>query len=198
MIYLLPGMGATSAMYDGPWLALDSAKAIDWPAYNGETTLSQVADRIISEHGIQPQDSLVGSSLGGLVGLEIHAKLSLRRIALISGAISPEEINPLLRSLAPLAEITPMRLIQHLAGKSAHKLSAMFAEVDARFIRAMCMAVSRWRGYDGCMDAVFRIHGDRDHVIRCPKNARVISGGGHLITMTHASDCINALNELSF
>lgn len=191
-------MGATSAMYDGPWLALDSTKAINWPVYNGETTLSQVADRIISEHGIQPQDSLIGTSLGGLVGLEIHTRLSLRKIALISGAISPEEINPLLRLLGPLAEITPMRLIQHIAGKSDHKFFAMFTEVDAGFIRAMCIAVSRWRGYDGCMDALFRIHGDRDHVIRCPKNAHIISGGGHLISMTHARDCINALNEFSF
>ncbi len=47
MIYLLPGLGATSAMYDGPWMAMDKAKAIDWPVYSGETTLSQVADRII-------------------------------------------------------------------------------------------------------------------------------------------------------
>ena len=39
MIYLLPGMGATSEMYDGPWRDMLNSMAVDWPEYHGEKTM---------------------------------------------------------------------------------------------------------------------------------------------------------------
>ena len=195
MLYLLPGMGATSAMYDGPWRDMPDSIAVDWPDYQGEKTIAQVAARLIAEHNIGPNDSIVGSSLGGLVALEIHAEVGLRRVILIGSATSSQEINPLLIALAPLAKLTPMRLIQHLAGKSASRLSTMYAQVDAEFVRAMCGAIANWGGYDGSMQAVTRLHGDRDHVIRRPADTHIIPGGGHLITITHAEECIAIINR---
>jgi pimeloyl-ACP methyl ester carboxylesterase len=187
---MLPGMGATSAMYGGPWRDIPDARAIDWPGYQGEKTIAQIATRLIAEYNIRPSDWVIGSSLGGIVALEIHAMLNLQRVVLLGGAVTPTEINPLLVALAPLAKITPMRLIQYLAGKSDNLLSTMYAEVDADFVRAMCIAVSRWDGYTGDMNAVTRIHGERDHIIRPPKTATIIPNAGHLIAMTHAEECI--------
>jgi len=197
MKYFLPGMGATSAMYGGPWRSLGGSKAVDWPEYRGEKTVGEVADRLVDEHGICASDMVVGSSLGGLVALEIHRRLGLRRVVLIGSAVAAEEINPLLMALAPLAKVTPLRMIQHLAGKGPGRASVMFADVDAEFVRAMCLAVSKWPGYDGPMKAVWRIHGRRDPVIKCPTDAHIIAGGGHLIAMTHPEECLEIISEIS-
>ena len=196
MIYLLPGMGATSAMYDGPWRDLPDSFAINWPDYQGEKTIADIAARLIAEHNIAPNDSVIGSSLGGIVALEIHAALNLRQVVLLGGAVTRAEINPLLIALAPLAKITPLRLIQHLAGKSTALLSTMYAEVDADFVRAMCIAISNWEGYSGDMSVVTRIHGQRDHIIRCPKDVETIPNAGHLIAITHAKQCLAIMTEV--
>ena len=58
----------------------------------------------------------------------------------------------------------------------------MFADVDADFVRATCVAVSKWRGYDVSVKAVSRLHG-RDAVIKCPKNAHIIAGEGIVIVI---------------
>jgi pimeloyl-ACP methyl ester carboxylesterase len=187
-------MGATSAMYGEPWPDLPDSNAIDWPEYHGEKTIAQIAERLISEHCICSSDSIIGSSLGGIAALEIHAMLNLRRVVLLGGAVCPTEINPLLIALAPLAKITPLRLIKHLAGKSDALLSTMYAEVDADFVRAMCLAISSWDGYAGSTRAISRIHGQRDRVIRCPKDATIVPNAGHLIAMTHAEECIAILS----
>ena len=190
MIYLLPGMGATSTMYGGPWRCLPGSKAVDWPEYRGERAISDVANRLIDQHGIGSSDAIVGSSLGGLVALEVHRSVNLRHVVLVGSAVARNEVNAFLMALAPLAKVTPMRMTQHFAGKSGGLVSAMFGDVDAEFVRAMCVAVSHWDGYDAEMEAVSRIHGERDAVIKCPSEAHIVAGGGHLIAMTHAEDCL--------
>ena len=196
MKYLLPGMGATSAMYSGPWLSLHDTSALDWPEYNGEKSIGDVAERIIDKCGVSDADIVIGSSLGGIVALEIHRRVNLRHVVLIGSAVVREEINSFLIALAPLAKVTPMRLIKHLAGKGFNELSSMFAEVDAEFVKAMCLGVKKWPGYHGSRKYVSRIHGERDKVIKCPNDAHIIAGGAHLIAMTHAVECLEIINKI--
>jgi pimeloyl-ACP methyl ester carboxylesterase len=195
MIYLLPGMGATSAMYQPPWDELPNATAVDWPSHKGETTIADLADRLIGHFSIQSSDLIVGSSLGGIVALEVHRKLKLRRIFLVGSAVTREEINGILMALAPMARLTPIRLIQHLAGKVNSLVSRMFQETDADFIQAMCIAVYLWKGYSGDLEAVTRIHGERDSIIPYPEDAHIIPGGGHLIAMTHPDECVRFIRK---
>lgn len=196
MQYLLPGMGATSAMYGGPWRALCDTIAVDWPEYRGERSIGEVAARLIEKHGICTTDTVVGSSLGGIVALEIHNLVSVRHVILVGSAVARKEINSILIAIAPLAKVTPIRLIQHLAGKGGSEVSAMFAKVDAEFVRAMCLDVRKWSGYHGSLKAVTRIHGEHDAVIKCPNDAHIIAGGGHLIAMTHAEECLKIMNQI--
>ncbi len=62
-------------MYGGPWKDIDDTVYIDWPKYRGEKTLSDLAARIISENEIISSDIIAGSSMGGMVALEIADKL---------------------------------------------------------------------------------------------------------------------------
>jgi pimeloyl-ACP methyl ester carboxylesterase len=189
MRFILPGMGATSAMYAGPWRGIEDARFPDWPPIPDPITLERTAAQVISENGIQPSDVLVGSSLGGVVALEIAQRLGSREVVLVGSARERAEINPFLRALAPFPDLTPFRLLQAMAGRSAGPLGAMFAQVDPRFIRAMCKELAGWPGYQGRGTRIRRIHGEHDRVIRCPPDACRVPGGGHLIAMTHAEAC---------
>ena len=186
-LFILPGMGATTAMYDSLRSEMDfEANFIDWPEYRGETTYREVAQRLIDEHSITADDVVGGSSLGGMIALEIANVIKPKKVVLMGSAINPREVQSVLSVLSPLAAVTPVALIQVLAGKQKNLVAQMFSDSDPDFIRAMCLYLKSWQGYTGPMESVLRIHGRKDPVIPCPQSgAKVIAEGGHLIAMTH-------------
>lgn len=189
--YLLPGMGASSEMYDSlkRELAL-KVHFLNWPGYRNEATYREIAERIVEENGINDGDIIGGSSLGGMVALEIATIVNVGAVILIGSAIGKNEINKLIACLSPLASITPISLVKKLAGKNKNIVSQMFSTSDPDFIRSMCMYISSWPGYSGSADKVFRIHGDKDHIIECPSSrCEIVKNAGHLIAMTHAKEC---------
>ncbi|QDU85279.1 Alpha/beta hydrolase family protein [Planctomycetes bacterium Pla163] len=189
---ILPGMGATSDMYRGPWRALARARFVDWPEHHGERTLRAIAERLVEREGITAVDVIVGSSLGGMVALEIGALVGARAVALIGSARQASEVQPFLRLIAPLATVAPIGLAQLLAGKSGGDVAALAAGADPGFVRAMCRAVADWPGVNFA-GPVVRVHGARDLVIPCPDDAVAIAGAGHLVGWTHAEACVEAL-----
>lgn len=198
MLYLLPGMGANHKMYSTyePWNRLEEVTFLDWPAYGGEKSLSEVGKKLIDEYGITAKDCIGGSSLGGMVALEVYKILGNEKVVLIGSAVNKSEVNPLLRTLSPLVEITPLKLIQVFTGKYDSNLLGMFTESDSEFIKSMCRAIDNWQGYEGDQKNIIRIHGKKDMIIKCSENCFKIPDGGHLITMTHAEECINYLGEV--
>ncbi|MCP4108917.1 MAG: alpha/beta hydrolase [Desulfobacteraceae bacterium] len=93
MKYILPGMGANSKMYSGPWHELEDCCFIDWPPYNQERSIADTARKLIEKYQINQNDIVIGSSLGGMAGLEIAYILGLKQVFLIGSAISPNEIS---------------------------------------------------------------------------------------------------------
>jgi hypothetical protein len=190
MIHALPGMGADHRMFPEPWAQLPDFVAHDWPRYNGETTLSDVARSLCDKYAIQDEDSLIGASLGGMVACEITKIRKIKTLYLIGSATNKEEVNSILIALRSLAEITPFDWLKLSAGKIPSDLAQMFSEVDAAFLRAMCRAIFSWDGLTSSHVRRFRIHGRHDLVIPLPHSVDLILGGGHLISMTHAKDCV--------
>lgn len=197
MMYILPGMGASSKMYttSPEWNSLPETVFVDWPQYKGEKTLQEVATRLIDQYGIQSEDIIAGSSLGGMIAIEIAKLTDASKVILLGSAVNPAEINKLLLSLAPMAAVTPVKLIQLLSGKANSHLLEMFCETDDQFIKSMCLAIAEWKGAED-YQRIERIHGSKDLVISCPENAHVINGGGHLIAMTHPQDCVRIIKSI--
>lgn len=189
MLYVLPGMGADSSMYQGAWRTLPDAVFLDWPDFRGEQTLADVADRFIAAHPIGPDDTLCGTSLGGMVALEIVRRIPVKKLILVSSALSPREVNPALRCASPLATVFMMSLAKRFARWIPPPAATGLRRADPRFLRAMCRAVVDWPGYDGPLPHLIRIHGDRDWIIRCPFDCDVVRGGGHLAAITHPDVC---------
>ena len=195
MLYLLPGMGADASMYSGPWQRLPNVKFVDWPPFVGESTLSELGQRMIDVYGVSADDEIGGTSLGGMVALEMAKQLGQRRVLLLSSALSPREVNPLLRLLSPLTPIAPLGLAKSILGRSRRASAAMLQRADTRFLRAMCRAVIRWDGYAGPTDGLVRIHGNRDWMIRCPASAHHIDNAGHLAVLTHPEESVRLVEK---
>lgn len=195
MTYFLPGMGADGSMYSGAWRTLADAVFVDWPRYQGETRIGDVAQKIVEERGIKDGDTVVGASLGGMVACEVAGIVKLQNLILIGGVCHPDEINGLLKLFHPLARLAPLEFIQGLSGKVPGELARMFVGVNAEFVRAMCFAVFEWEGLRKGLIAPIRIHGEADLVVPLPERVDKILEGGHLISMTHARECVDWLIE---
>jgi pimeloyl-ACP methyl ester carboxylesterase len=195
--YILPGMGASSEMYDAVKRELSfNAHFLNWPKYRNEVSYGEVADRIIAENQINEDDIISGSSLGGMIALEVATILNVKAVVLMGSALNRNEINKLLSIISPLASITPFSFIQALSGRNEQIVSQMFAASDTEFIRSMCKYIPSWPGYGGPNDKVFRIHGQKDHIINCPRfNCEVIKDAGHLLAITHANECAEFLER---
>ncbi|CAN5882923.1 hypothetical protein BH11VER1_BH11VER1_05420 [soil metagenome] len=189
MIHALPGMGADKRMYPGPWSTLPDFVAHDWPRHQGELVLADVARSVVDLYDIRDGDSLVGTSLGGMVACEITKIRKIQTLCLIGSATRKEEINRFLAILHPLANVAPIDWIRFSAGKIPLELAQMFAGMETSFIRAMCAAVFQWEGLTVSPERIFRIHGNRDLVIPPPAKADLLLTGGHLITISHADEC---------
>ncbi len=194
--FVLPGMGATSEMYPPPWNELENAVFVDWPAYRGESSMEEVATRVIEAEGISAGDVVIGSSLGGMVALEIAQQLDLLHVVLLGSAVSAAEVNVFLRLAAPLAPLTPLGLSQVLGGVSSGHIGKMFQKADPAFVVAMSLAVAKWQGVTLRRDRLTRIHGTKDRTIPSPKDVDVmIQGAGHLLAYTHPRECMIEVQE---
>ena len=198
--YILPGMGATSEMYSSLKRELRfNAHLLDWPSYQSEISLKEVAERIIAENPINESDVIGGSSLGGMIALEVSMILNTKAVVLMGSAIRNDEINRLLSMISPLASITPLSFIQVIVGKNEEVVSQMFSASEPDFIRSMCKYVSLWPGYVGPIEKVIRIHGRKDHIIKCPQSdCDVVENAGHLLAITHAKECTAFLEKTNY
>jgi len=192
MIHALPGMGADKRMFPSPWPELTGFVAHDWIRHSGEKTLADVARSMCAACDIRDGDTLVGASLGGMVACEITKIRKIQTLHLVGSATHKEEVSAILSALHPLAQVAPIDWLRLLAGKIPLEAAQMFGSVEASFVRAMCEAIFQWEGLVATETEtrVFRIHGANDHVIPPPARADLLLDGGHLISMTHAPQCV--------
>jgi len=196
MIHILPGMGADSGMFGDEWRGLPGATFVDWPPYGGETTLAEIAARIVAEHAIADGAMVVGTSLGGMIACEIANQRKLSRLVLVGSAIHPREIAALLTALRPLAPLAPAEWLRLSASVIPGEVARMFSQAEPAFIRAAIAAVFKWEGLNPRLPRPIRIHGKNDWIIPPPPRVDLLLDGGHLIAMTHAKSCCDYLASL--
>ena len=188
---ILPGMGADSTMYpEKHFSRLTGISFAEWPEYKNESSIQAVAERVIEEYVINKKMIVGGSSLGGVVAIQIAKITGIKKVILIGSATHPKYINPMLQKLSVISGMAPVKFLQFLAGKINYTgksvISTMFEKSDSRFIKAMPKALLDWEGIGGYKGIICHIHGQLDRVIYPPcSNVEIIPAGGHVISMTH-------------
>lgn len=182
-------------MFPAPWNELPDFCAHDWVTTPGLTSIRQLAEAMVDAGGIADGDLLVGCSLGGMVAGEITKLRRIPQLFLVGSAVKKEEVNSWAARLHPLADKVPISWLKKAAGKLPHEAAVMLAEADPGFIRRMCPAIFRWDGLGETETRVWRIHGRKDLLIAPPEKCDLLLGGGHLIAMTHAKECVDFVRQ---
>ena len=195
MIHALPGMGTDQRMFPEPWSNIPSFVAHDWMPHSGEKKLADVAQVMCKVCGIRDGDVLIGCSLGGMVACEITKIRKISTLYLVGSATDKEEISNLLAFLHPLIKIAPIDWLRFLASKIPHELTQMFSGAETSFIRTMCFAIFQWEGLDIKTTRIYRIHGKHDLIIPPPNKVDLLLNGGHLISMSHAIQCVEFIQS---
>ncbi|MFO1397898.1 MAG: alpha/beta fold hydrolase [Burkholderiales bacterium] len=213
-VYLVPGLGADSRNYRGPWTEIPGAVFVEWPRYAGERSVPAIARYVADAWRIPDGAIVVAASFGGAVACEVSRLRSLRALVLISSSSAPEDfvgarkVRRWQRRL-PLARV--QRFLRRREGIRRQRygrdpspleravLDAIeqFSVFDLAFFMDMIDAMATWGGGSDPGTPVFRIHGSRDRTVVPPAHADLLLDAGHLAPLTHAAECAAFVTALT-
>lgn len=198
-LILLPGMTPGRRIFDKLAPHLGLCEIIDWVAPGRAKSISEYAQKLATETGIDSECDIVGVSFGGMVAQEIANLVRSRLCFAVSSVSSSNELRPAQKILARLPEgvhssalgfVGGIANAWPLKGSSTGTVRARkFAGVGGDWYRWATSAALRWTpDFSGSHFRVIRVHGDRDRTF--PNGHRhadhVITGAGHVLVITHS------------
>jgi pimeloyl-ACP methyl ester carboxylesterase len=203
-LVLFPGLGADERMFQPQRRIPAEIEVPRWIAPEPREPLSRYARRLAETIRTPPPFYLGGVSIGGMIALEVARHLGPLAVFLIASCRSCRSISPLLRLGRHLSPLVPagiqktvmVRLPSFLRASGActtddqQLVVDMLRDTPPHFLKWGHEALLAWQGPGPLPMSVYHVHGDCDHLIRCPPTGvdRVIPGGGHLINFTHADE----------
>lgn len=197
------GLAADETVFAAQRLRFPTLSVPRWIAPEKNESLSVYCQRFARE--IQPATTpiLGGASFGGIIALEMARYLVPRAVVLIGSVRRPSELPRRVCWLRPFCEMTgliPVRFLQTLAlpatSRTARRmmphlagLARQFCGADPQVFRWSLRQILKWSVEPEVDCPVFQIHGNRDFVLPPGerKPDRMIEGGGHVISLTHAA-----------
>jgi hypothetical protein len=187
-------MGAQRGMYDRLYRINKAIIGCDWPVIAPGFSFSDLADECIKHYNILGDDTVAGSSMGGMVAAEIHRKVRCRRCLMIGSTYTPRKIP--LGKLAPLGNWMINDRMLSISASSVPCGTRIKSSLlsNPNFVKESIKAFVKWDGLAGsATENIKSIHGMLDFVIPIftTKADVTIASGGHLIAITH----FKAVNE---
>jgi pimeloyl-ACP methyl ester carboxylesterase len=210
-IVLLPGLGADRRLFRWQCEAMPGIVVPPWPDPAPDDSLATFAKRLAASIPASRSLYLGGSSFGGMVALELAALLRPKGVILIGSCTHPSSIAPIARRLMPLAKALPVRafhprrwslpLILPKFGCLTPENRQLFVEMalttPGSFLKWGIEAMLSWSPRPVAAP-IHQIHGSADRLIPlpCVRRDRVVSGGGHLLPLTHPREVNRFLAEV--
>ena len=191
-IYLFPGLGADGRIFDHYTFSGYQKRVMDWYKPTKQETLSQYAQRYVSEIK-EDNPILIGVSFGGMVASELSQLIPGAKLILISSAARAKELPviyqlcgqlKITRFLPAKLMLTPNPMIHWLFGAQNQLLKQLLTnilkETDPRFLKWALHAIATWKAKQIPINTL-RIHGSKDWIIPSPKLDHLyLLEGGHL------------------
>lgn len=210
-MYLIPGMGSDGRMYDSLLAQYPNAEVIEFIRPYHKETIEEYAQRMATMIDTSKPFHLLGTSLGGIIAVEIAKFLKPEKLILIASAKCRDELPGRLRLLkavkiyrlikAERVKQLKSRKIKKAAKKNAaldkNKLLAMNDEADEAFIDWAGDAVINWSGKKNYRKDIIHFHGTKDRLfpIRFIKNCIPVNGKDHFMALTIDDELIMQLLE---
>jgi len=200
-VFLISGLGADTRLYNNVDIPEDDEIVpIDWIEPHETDTLSTYSQKIIYQYDIRPNSIVIGTSLGGMLAMEIAQKVNLKKTILISSIKTIGEAPgyfSVFRAL-PIYKLLPSRVLNklgflikplfgHLKDSDAWLFNDMLSKSSPQFIKWAMGAVLKW---DNVVipPNVHHIHGDKDRVfpMKNIREATIVKGGSHIMIFDKA------------
>ena len=211
-VYLIPGQGSDGRLFKNLKLDKTKVEIIEFVNAEKDDDMKAYAERMAKKIDTSRPFAIVGVSLGGMLAIEINKLHPAEKVVLIASAKHREEIPRLyrffdkvsvhklmgggflkfwIRSLQPLFE--PMPKEDQLLWRD------MLKQKDPLFMKCALDCIIGWElNIDEVPSNLSHIHGTKDKTlpIKHIEDAIVVQGGSHVMTLTHAEEISEILNEL--
>ncbi len=208
-VYLIPGLGADGRMYMPQMRVLSNAIVLEHQKPMVGESLVAYAGRLAAKIDTSEPFILVGTSLGGILAVEIARIVNPEKVILISSVKHRGEMPVWIRAMKHLklhrllsgpsfikfSNANVNRLITKRDTTVAKLLVEMHNSADPEFVGWAIDQVVRWNGAKDYRKDIIHIHGTRDQLFphKNIKNAIHITGGSHVMGLTQAHDVNKAL-----
>jgi pimeloyl-ACP methyl ester carboxylesterase len=208
-IYLIPGLGADGRMYTPQLKVLKNAVVLEHQKPLKGETLAEYAHRLSAKIDTSEPFILVGTSLGGMISVEMAKVINADRVILISSVKHRDEMPRWIRAMKYLrfhkllsganfirfSNANVKRLITKRDTTVAKLLVEMHNSADPEFVGWAINAVVNWNGAKDYRHDIIHIHGTRDQLFPHHNIEKFIAvkGGSHVMGLTQAQDVNKAL-----
>ncbi|MBV8390497.1 MAG: alpha/beta hydrolase [Mucilaginibacter sp.] len=209
-IFLIPGLGADVRIFQYIDLQGREAMPISWVEPEKQDTLSTYAQKLIDHYKIIPGSVVIGSSLGGMLTIEIAKRVALDKAILISSIKTAAEAPRLHKwyRYFPLYKLIPSDwlpqtgfIVRRVMGRMSNHHQQLFVSMlkgaSPWFIKWAIGAILHWDNQT-IPPNVYHIIGDKDQVFPYQriKGATIIKGGTHIMIYTKAKEINNWLKDI--
>lgn len=211
-ILFIPSFGTDSSLYNDIKLSeANQASAIflDWPAINDAKGLKDYARTFISQFKITKEDILVGTSLGGIVAIEINKILVVKKIIIVSSIKTHSEkpklfkfmeISRTYKLFVPSVLKIGLDLIVPLYGKNISRylwFRKVFKKSDNKFMKWGLKQIVCWKNKEVATNLV-QIHGSKDPLfpLKYARNPHyIIEGGTHAMVRLKGEELSKVIDQ---
>jgi len=210
-VFLIAGLGADTRLYNNTDIPAGyEVIPVDWIEPNQTDTLKTYAQKLIYQYNIVDRSIVIGTSMGGMLAIEISKIVKLNKTILISSIKTSDEAPgyfKVFRNL-PVFKLFPKKLftsvgfmIKPIFGKmtdaDAWLLNDMIKNSSPVFMKWAMGAVLKWENKT-IPPNVYHIHGDKDLVFpyKNIKNAILLKGGTHIMVYNRAKEINKLLKNI--
>jgi pimeloyl-ACP methyl ester carboxylesterase len=209
-IFLIPGLGADCRIYKNIDLQGHEVVDISWITPDKNDTLASYAQKLIDYYQIEPDDIVIGNSLGGMLAVEIAKKIVLKKVVLISSIKSINEApwyfdffrTISVHRMIPAKRLTMVEfLAEYTFGAMSESDQLLFADMlkntSPVFMKWAIEAILHWDNQT-IPNNVYHITGDKDKVFPYKKiqGATIVKGGTHVMIFNKAKEINSWLKNI--
>ena len=208
-VYLIPGLGADGRMYEPQMRILKRYEVLEHQKPLPGEDIKKYAKRLSAKIDTSEPFILIGTSLGGILSMEIARLLKPEKVILISSVKHRGELPLWIRIMKYLklhkllsgkrfiafSKSNIRLLITRRDTRVARLLMDMHEDADPDFVEWAINEVIYWDGAADYRPDTIHIHGTRDRLFPFSnvKNTIAITGGSHVMGCTQPADVNDAI-----